>query len=43
MITIRLIVIPLPKHILCECKHKFDGRKFNSNQQLDNCKYQYDC
>ena len=23
----------LPKHTSCECKCKFDGRKYNSNQK----------
>ena len=23
----------LTKHISCECKYKFDGRKYNSNQK----------
>ena len=28
----------LTNHISCECKFKFDGRKFNSNQWWDNAK-----
>ena len=30
----------LTKHISCECKGKFDGRIFNSNQWWDNDKCQ---
>ena len=26
----------LTKHVSCECKCKFDGRKFNSNQRWNN-------
>ena len=33
----------LTKHISCECKCKFDGRKFNSNQKWNNDKYRYAC
>ena len=29
----------LAKHISCECKCKFDGRKSNSNQKWNNDKY----
>ena len=29
----------LRKHISCECKCKFDGRKYNSNQWWNNNKY----
>ena len=25
----------LRKHILCECKYKFDATKYNSNQKLN--------
>ena len=30
----------LIKHISCECKYKFDGRKYNSNQCWNNDKRQ---
>ena len=32
----------LSKHILCECKSKFDGRKCNSNQwrNSDKCRHE---
>ena len=33
----------LAKHISCECKCKFDGRKCNSNQQWDNDKRWCEC
>ena len=33
----------LTKHISCECKCKFDGRKGNSNQKLNNDKCQCEC
>ena len=26
----------LTKHVSCECKYKFDGRKYNSNQKWSN-------
>ena len=29
----------LTKHISCECKCKFDSRKYNSNQKWNNDKY----
>ena len=32
----------LAKQISCECKCKFDGRKFNSNQKRNDCKCQYE-
>ena len=28
----------LTKHVSCECKCKFDGRKYNSNKKWDNDK-----
>ena len=31
----------LTKHISCECKCRFDGRKCNSDQWWNNDKYQY--
>ena len=33
----------LPKHILRECKCKFDGRKCNSNQKWNNNKCRCEC
>ena len=33
----------LTKHVSCECKCKFDGRKFNSNQKWNNGKCQFEC
>ena len=33
----------LTKHISCECKCKFDGRKFNSDQWLNNDKCRCEC
>ena len=33
----------LPKDISCECKCKFDGRKYNSNQKWNNDKCRYEC
>ena len=33
----------LTKHISCECKCKFDGRKCNSNQWQNNNKCRYEC
>ena len=33
----------LIKHISCECKCKFDGRKCNSNQWWDKDKYRCEC
>ena len=33
----------LTKHILCECKYRFDGRKCNSDQWLNNDKCQCEC
>ena len=33
----------LTKHISCECKCKFDGRKCNSNQKLNNDKCWCEC
>ena len=33
----------LIKHISCECKRKFDGRKCNSDQWWDNDKCRYKC
>ena len=31
------------KYISCECKYKFDGRKFNSNQKWNYDKFQCKC
>ena len=33
----------LTKHILCECKYRFDGNKYNSDQWCNNNKYQCKC
>ena len=33
----------LTKHISCECKCKFDGRKCNSNERWNNGKYRCEC
>ena len=33
----------LPMHISCECKCKFDGRKYNLNQKWNNNKCWCDC
>ena len=33
----------LKKHISCECKYKFDGRKCNSNPKWNNDKCWYEC
>ena len=33
----------LTKHISCECKYKFDGRKCNSNQKWNNDKCRFEC
>ena len=33
----------LTKHISCECKCKFDGRKYNSNQWRNNYKCLCEC
>ena len=33
----------LRKHISCECKSKFDGRKCNSDQWWNSDKYQCEC
>ena len=33
----------LAKHISCECKCKFDGRNYNSDQWWNNDKCQYEC
>ena len=33
----------LVKHILCECKSTFDGRKCNSNQKWNNDKGRCEC
>ena len=33
----------LTKHISCECKCKFDGRKCNKNQKWNNNKCRCDC
>ena len=33
----------LVKHISCECKYKFDGRKFNSNHWWNNDKCWCEC
>ena len=33
----------LTKHISCECKCKFEVRKFNSNQKWNNDKCRCDC
>ena len=33
----------LTKHISCECKCKFDGRKCNSNQKWNNDKCRCEC
>ena len=33
----------LTKHLSCECKCKFDGRKCSSNQNWNNDKYLCEC
>ena len=33
----------LTKHVPCECKCKFNGRKCNSTQKWNNDKYRYQC
>ena len=33
----------LTKHISCECKCNFDGKKYNSNQWWNNDKCRYEC
>ena len=33
----------LTEHISCECKCKFDGRKYNPNQNWNNDKCQCEC
>ena len=33
----------LTKHISCECKCKFDGKKWNSDQKWNNDKYWFEC
>ena len=33
----------LTNHVSCECKCKFDGWKFNSNQKWNNVKCRYEC
>ena len=33
----------LTKHILCKCKFRFGGRKYNSNQWWNNNKCQCEC
>ena len=33
----------LTKHNLCDCKHKFDGRKCNLNQNWSNDKCRCEC
>ena len=33
----------LAKHISCECKCNFDGKKYNSNQWWNNDKCRYEC
>ena len=33
----------LKKHLSCECKCKFDGRKCNSNQKWNNDKSLFEC
>ena len=33
----------LTKHMSCECKCKFDDRKFNSNQKWNNDKCSCEC
>ena len=33
----------LTKHLSCECKCKFDGTKYRSNQWWNNSKCQYEC
>ena len=33
----------LTKYISCKCKYKFDERKYNSNQQLNNDKCRCEC
>ena len=33
----------LTKHMLCECKCKCDGRKWNSNQSWNHNKCRYEC
>ena len=43
MITGKNVSKTLAKHISCECKCKFNGRKFNSNQWWYNNKSSYEC
>ena len=38
MILGKNVAKTLAKHISCECKCKFDGRKCNSNQKWNNDK-----
>ena len=33
----------LTKHVSCECRCKFDGRKCNSNEQWNNDKCRWEC
>ena len=33
----------LTKHISCDCKWKFDGRKYNSNQKWNNSICRFEC
>ena len=33
----------LAKHISCECRYEFNGRKYNSRQNWNNDKCQYEC
>ena len=43
MITIINEWKTLTKHLSCECKCKFDGTKYRSNQWWNNNKCQYEC
>ena len=33
----------LKKHVSCECKCRFDGRKCNSSQKWNNAKHRCEC
>ena len=43
MITVINELKALIRHVSCECKYKFDKRKFNSNQWWNNDRCQYEC
>ena len=43
MITGINVSKPLTKHISCECKCKFDCRKYHSNQKWNNDKCRCEC